>query len=1248
MPPAKVPCPACQAVLAVPADKPGIRVRCPKCQKVFTPSVASEEAPPMAEPIPEPAPTPPPLPADDNDFYKRLAAADDPIAAAGQARKPQPQPGESGNPLPLDDDEPPPAKGKTKPARKAAGAVAGGIVGAPKTKRTRDRDDDDDEETANPNTTKIVALSAMGLLALAGVVAGALAVGGAFDRKKDTDTAANSTPSTPAKPDTTPVTKPEPKPEPKPELKTKVDPEPQKPVVPNKGPIDIDDVPPDVPLVPNPRPPGKLPRPKMPFDPPVGPPVGPAPIPAPFPEPFPPPIGPPGGFPQPPGRFPPFDQPAPEPGKAKLTFPAATPVELKPAPLAQESVEVKLPSKITDAVVGGGGRYWCLLLPDAKQVAVFDVNQAKVARYLPLASGTAHIAAGMNKLMVAYPDTEVVVRYDLTTFEKDVTARLPFQGTVKGLALGSASAGPLLVCYSKGGGGGGPPGWAQGTVAFLDLTTLKALDAGPDAANGLNVGGGFGGDHFQFRARPDGRAFVGWTGFGGPNGLNSYTLSETGVKVKNSWDVNGPATLAEDGTLFTLSGVYSPDLKPIGKKDVGFGGSQRIPAQRGPLYLTLSSDQPDFRPNARITVKASVHTLGDDRALVTIPEFAVREIPGGIPVQPNFGGTPADRRVLFCPDGKLIASIDASDDKLLLRKFDLDAMLEKSGVDYLFAASRPPAAEPGKPFKYPIAVKSKKGGTTFKLDAGPDGMKIAADGTVTWDVPKGWSGSESVIVTISDKSGQEVFHTFTLTPAAPAPAGGGGNPAVANPPQPEPNPQPRPNPRPKGPANPPADPKPGLVRPAANPAKFTPTKAADNAELKLPGSADMTCLGGGGRYVLFRIPKVRQVAVLDVCEGKVVRYLPLPEDGALVAAGNEHVFIVAPTANVIQRWNLTTFEKELTVANPLGGTPKQALVGHSTDGPLFLAGAGRDGVGLLDGKTLKKLELPAGAGWGRLGWPDGGSTVRVSGDGRVFGHWCPGLSPSGLRSVVIADGSVKSYDQHTTVGAILPGPDGTLFTAGGLYTPELKAIGGKGGYQYWHHAPMPAAHGKFYLSIPPDDLPAGLPGGRGGGPKVLLKMVGEEKSLVELGNLAGFDIPKDHNQTAARGLQLYDRVFLIPNAKALVVLNGSADRIHIHRFDLDAMLDKAGIDYLFVTSRPPGAVRGGAFTYKPEVKSKKGGVTVKLDAGPDGMRVAADGTVTWDVPADFGDASASVILTISDKSGQETFHTFTLPVANKK
>ncbi len=351
------------------------------------------------------------------------------------------------------------------------------------------------------------------------------------------------------------------------------------------------------------------------------------------------------------------------------------------------------------------------------------------------------------------------------------------------------------------------------------------------------------------------------------------------------------------------------------------------------------------------------------------------------------------------------------------------------------------------------------------------------------------------------------------------------------------------------PADPPVivKPKGPFVRPAANPAKITPTKADDKTEIKLPGAVDLTCFGGGGRYVIMRIPSAKQIAVLDVCEGKVTKFLPLPEDGALIAASNEHLFVLAPTDNVLQRWNLSTFEKERTVANPLGGAPRHLLVGHATDGPLFVVGPNK----ALDTKTFKEVPLGEGATGGRglcSVFVTNRTQVNVSADGRVFAWHTQGVSPTGLSTTVLGADEATSHHEHTTVGAILPGPDGTLFTAAGLFTPELKLVGEKVGYQYWRHAPIPAAHGKLYLTIAPEDDTTLA--GRKAPPRVLLKMIGDNKPLLDLTTLAGLDIPANHNQTIATGLQLHNRVFLVPDAKAVAILHGTADKVTIHKLDV--------------------------------------------------------------------------------------------------
>ena len=94
-------------------------------------------------------------------------------------------------------------------------------------------------------------------------------------------------------------------------------------------------------------------------------------------------------------------------------------------------------------------------------------------------------------------------------------------------------------------------------------------------------------------------------------------------------------------------------------------------------------------------------------------------------------------------------------------------------------------------------------------------------------------------------------------------------------------------------------------------------------------------------------------------------------------------------------------------------------------------------------------------------------------------------------------------------------------------------------------------------------------------------------------------------------------------------------------------MDQAGIDYLYTTSRAPGtAVKGTSFVYPIATRSKKGGLTYKLESGPDGVRISAAGVVAWTVPADHAGGDVDVIVTIADQAGQEVFHTFRVNVVD--
>src|SRR2546423_35325 len=60
--------------------------------------------------------------------------------------------------------------------------------------------------------------------------------------------------------------------------------------------------------------------------------------------------------------------------------------------------------------------------------------------------------------------------------------------------------------------------------------------------------------------------------------------------------------------------------------------------------------------------------------------------------------------------------------------------------------------------------RSGAGQLRHRLESSPAGMKVAADGKLEWKVPLDLADEQaSVILTVADASGQEVYHSFNIT-----------------------------------------------------------------------------------------------------------------------------------------------------------------------------------------------------------------------------------------------------------------------------------------------------------------------------------------------------------------------------------------------------------------------------------------------------------------------------------------------------
>src|SRR5262249_52499720 len=87
-----------------------------------------------------------------------------------------------------------------------------------------------------------------------------------------------------------------------------------------------------------------------------------------------------GAGPLPPGNRQPLAAPAFKP--IVIPQPSAPHLNIRPPALPEERVVRPLPSTVSDVAVGGGGRFLILYLSRERKLAIFDVNTARVVKYL--------------------------------------------------------------------------------------------------------------------------------------------------------------------------------------------------------------------------------------------------------------------------------------------------------------------------------------------------------------------------------------------------------------------------------------------------------------------------------------------------------------------------------------------------------------------------------------------------------------------------------------------------------------------------------------------------------------------------------------------------------------------------------------------------------------------------------------------------------------------------------------------------
>jgi len=118
-----------------------------------------------------------------------------------------------------------------------------------------------------------------------------------------------------------------------------------------------------------------------------------------------------------------------------------------------------------------------------------------------------------------------------------------------------------------------------------------------------------------------------------------------------------------------------------------------------------------------------------------------------------------------------------------------------------------------------------------------------------------------------------------------------------------------------------------------------PTVLGNDIELDLPGRVDAVCRGGGGRFLLMRIPNPREIHVFDANQAQIVHRIVVEEKGTLIAAGSDKFYTCDPLEAKLTRYSLFSGAKEADAKLPKDARRPMALaMGADASGPLRLIG----------------------------------------------------------------------------------------------------------------------------------------------------------------------------------------------------------------------------------------------------------------------------------------------------------------------
>lgn len=415
-------------------------------------------------------------------------------------------------------------------------------------------------------------------------------------------------------------------------------------------------------------------------------------------------------------------------------------------------------------------------------------------------------------------------------------------------------------------------------------------------------------------------------------------------------------------------------------------------------------------------------------------------------------------------------------------------------------------------------------------------------------------------------------------------------------------------------------------------------RAGGVIETATPGPIVDAIVAGGGSRLVLRIEASPSLTIYDADSQELARTLRLPSSNFLYTAGDQTVLVYFPENNLFQTWDLGTGQKLKSKLNSMGATVTCMTMGHSNGGFAWIRWAegtdalDRAGSYLLDTTSLEMVE-PYESEGGRRGHNSSYRDrvhQRADGQMRLVSEWATSHSPTGLGLFVLSSEGWQTRYEHDTVGTILVGDDGLLYTQEGtIYNSQLTKVATIAGRKL-----IPAIGGRFFLGV-------------GGDGSMQVYSSGTTSPVTVLGTFPGLqpgDRSFSHPASMRAGFTLDRHVVLDPRNRRILLIPLTHEKVIYRYFDLEESLEDLGLDYLVVTSSPETVLRAGeTWAYEIEVLTNARKYEVSLESAPDGMEIQNKRKLVW-MPHPTFEGTEHVVVLIQASNGESTYHNLELTV----